>query len=210
LKTISDKYRLLLLLSISIHVAASGQSKSGIENYKYMGNKMNYTWAPVVHNLTDRGMYTEMRYNYEELKTASLYVGKNFNSSGNIGSSFTPAAGIVVGKYTGASLALNTELSYRNVFFNSQAQYTVSADKTASNFYYNWSDLYYMSTPWLFTGVTMQQTGLYNTTMRTETGVLMGFTRGKWTVPVYLFNVLNDQKYFIVGINVEWEKINKK
>jgi len=67
-----------------------------------------------------------------------------------------------------------------------------------------------MSLPWLFTGFTMQQTGMYNTTMKTEAGLLMGFTKGKWTIPVYLFNVLNDQKYFVIGINVEWEKINKK
>jgi len=51
---------------------------------------------------------------------------------------------------------------------------------------------------------------MYNTTMKTEAGLLMGFTKGKWTIPVYLFNVLNDQKYFVIGINVEWEKINKK
>jgi len=210
LKTIHRKYWLLYLMTLSINVLVSGQSKSGIENYNYMGNKINYTWAPVVHNLTDKGMYTEMRYNYEELKTASLYLGKSFNANGSIESSFTPAAGIVVGKYTGASMALNTEVSYRNIFFNSQAQYTISAEKTSNNFYYNWSDLYYMSLPWLFTGFTMQQTGMYNTTMKTEAGLLMGFTKGKWTIPVYLFNVLNDQKYFVIGINVEWEKINKK
>jgi len=201
---------LFSLVTASINILVCGQSKSGFENYNYMGNKINYTWAPVVHNLTEKGMYTEMRYNYEELKTASLYLGKIFNTKGDIESSFTPAAGIVVGKYTGASMALNTELSYRNIFFNSQAQYTISAEKTASNFYYNWSDLYYMSLPWLFTGLTMQQTGVYNTAMKTETGLLMGVTRGKWTIPVYLFNVLNDQKYFIVGINMEWEKIKKK
>ena len=116
LKTIHRKYWLLYLMTLSINVLVSGQSKSGIENYNYMGNKINYTWAPVVHNLTDKGMYTEMRYNYEELKTASLYLGKSFNANGSIESSFTPAAGIVVGKYTGASMALNTELSYRNIF----------------------------------------------------------------------------------------------
>ena len=197
-------------MTFCINCLVSGQAKSGIENYHYMGNNINYTWAPVVHNLTEKGMYTEMRYNYEEARTASLYLGKIFNTNGDIGTSFTPAAGIVVGKYTGASVALNTELSYRNVFFNSQAQYTISAQKTTNNFYFNWSDLYYMSTPWLFTGVAMQQTGVYNTALKTETGVLMGFTKGKWTIPVYLFNVLNDQKYFIVGVNVEWEKINKK
>lgn len=193
-----------------MNTLSSGQSKSGIENYHYMGKRMNYIWAPVVHNLTEKGMYTEMRYNYEELNTASLYVGKKFNAKGTLESSFTPAAGIVAGRYTGASVALNTELSYKNIFFNSQAQYTVSADRTADNFYYNWSDLYYMSLPWLFTGITMQQTGLCNNAMKTQTGLLMGVTKGKWTVPVYMFNVLNDQKYFIVGINVEWEKINKK
>jgi hypothetical protein len=210
LETINKKYCLFFLVTAVISFSALGQSKSGIENYHYMGNKINYTWAPVVHNLSEKGMYTEMRYNYEELKTASLYVGRVFNTSGAIESSFTPAAGIVVGRYTGASVALNTELSYRNIFFNSQAQYTVSAERTADNFYFNWSDLYYMSLPWLFTGLSMQQTGLCNTAMKTETGVLMGFSKGKWRVPLYLFNVMNDQKYFIVGLNVEWERINKK
>jgi hypothetical protein len=55
----------------------------------------------------------------------------------------------------------------------------------------------------------MQQTALCSVP-KTETGLLMGFTKGKWTVPVYLFNPLHDQKYFIIGLNVEWEKANKK
>jgi hypothetical protein len=209
LKTINNKYNLFLLLATGINLLSSGQSKSGIENYHYMGKQMNYIWAPVIHNVTDKGIYSEMRYNYEALNTASLYVGKIFSTKGVVESSFTPTAGIVGGRYTGASVALNTQLNYRNIFFNSQAQYTVSADRTADNFYFNWSDLYYKMLPWLMTGISMQQTGLINNALKTQTGVMMGVTKGRWSIPLYLFNVLNDQKYFIVGINVEWERIKK-
>ena len=46
--------------------------------------------------------------------------------------------------------------------------------------------------------------------MKTEAGVLVGFIKNKWTMPVYLFNPLSKEKYFIVGINLEWEENNKK
>jgi len=200
----------ILLVMTGMNAWVSGQAKSGIENYHYMGNNIDYVWTPVVHHVTEKGMYAEMRYNYEELRTGSVYFGKTFSPKGTVESSFTPSLGIVAGNYTGASLALNTGLNYKNIFFNSQAQYTVSAEKTGNNFYYNWSDLYYQSLPWLFTGVTMQQTLLYNTGLKMETGVLMGFRRGRWTIPVYLFNVLNEKKYFVIGMNVEWEKIKKR
>lgn len=175
-----------------------------------MGNTINYTWVPVIHHLSKKGVYSEFRYNYEEAGAASVYIGKNLVTKGIIESSVTPAAGIVFGKYTGGSLALNTSLSYKNFFFCSQSQYTVSADSRANNFLYNWSELYYQNLPWLYSGFTVQQTKYCKEEMRTEAGVLVGFIKNKWTIPVYLFDPLSKEKYFIIGINLEWEENNKK
>jgi len=175
-----------------------------------MGNTINYIWVPVIHHLGKHGVYSEFRYNYEEAGAASVYIGKNFVSKGTIESSVTPAAGVVFGKYTGGSLALNSSFSYKKFSFCSQSQYTICAGNKTSNFFYNWSDLYYQELQWLYTGFAIQQTKYRLNGMKTEAGVLAGFIVNKWTVPVYLFNPLSQEKYFIIGINLEWGENNKK
>jgi hypothetical protein len=210
LKQPALKYSLVLLLFAGACNLVSGQSKNGIENYNFMGNTINYTWVPVIHHVSKQGVYSEFRYNYEEAGAASIYVGKTFVTQGIIESSVTPAAGVVFGNYTGGSLALNTSFSYKSYSFCSQSQYTLCGGNRTRNFIYNWSDLYYQNLPWLYSGFTMQQTKNYNEEMKMEAGVLVGFTKNKWTIPVYLFNPLSSKKYFIIGINLEWEELSKK
>ncbi|MCW3118863.1 MAG: hypothetical protein JWM28_2945 [Chitinophagaceae bacterium] len=194
---------------ISIHNTSFEQSKTGIENYQYMADRSVLNLVALVHHTTKKNLYTELRYNYEDLNTVSVYVGKTLFIKGNSDFSFSPMAGLVMGKYTGGSLAMNTDFEYKKIFFSSQAQYTISNDDKANSFFYNWSELLYYTRPWFFTGITIQQTWLCEIKMKTVTGLLAGFKKNKWSIPVYLFRPLDREKYVVIGINIEWEQ-NKK
>ena len=209
MKTVSKKYKLFLLLSLSIYNTTFGQSKTGVENYQSMVDRSAINLVYVIHHSTKKNVYTELRYNYEDLNTVSGYIGKTLEINGNSNFSVSPMAGLVVGNYTGGSLAMNTDFEYKKIYFSSQAQYTINKDDETNNFFYNWSELAYYTLPWLYTGVTLQQTWLPETKMKTVPGILAGFKKNRWSVPVYLFNPAGKERYFIIGVNIEWEHQNK-
>ena len=49
------------------------QAKSGIENYNLLSQGKEYVWMPVAHYQSTKGIYAELRYNYEDVQTFSLY-----------------------------------------------------------------------------------------------------------------------------------------
>jgi hypothetical protein len=183
---------------------AAAQSKSGIENYNFLSSREAYVWMPLVHHVSKKGVYTELRYNYEAVNAASLYLGKSFTKEGTIKYTLTPMLGLVMGSYNGGSLALNMELEHKKTFVSMQTQYTVSSDDVKDNFFFNWTEIGYQPLKWLYAGVSTQQTVQYGGDVQSEYGILTGFVIKKFTIPVYVFNPLNKNRNFIIGINTEW------
>ncbi len=194
---------ILLILCLFCNTSFS-QTKMGVENYNFLNRKMEYIWMPVVHHQTKKGFYTELRYNYEDIKTGSLYFGRSFAGGKNLEFDIIPMLGIVVGKYNGASAAVNIELEYKNLFLSIHPQYTINKDKDADTFYFNWSELAYQPLKFMYAGVSVQQTKLYKTAMENEYGLLLCFVAKKYSFPVYLFSPFRKDQNFIVGVNMEW------
>src|SRR5690349_20319809 len=90
------------------------QAKGGMENYNFLRQGQAYTWMPVMHYQTQKGVYAELRYNYEELRTLSLFGGKTITIGHGKSMSLTPMIGFSTGDFTGASLAVNTEFELKD------------------------------------------------------------------------------------------------
>ncbi len=198
------KNLLIIIWVFTTQLNATAQSKNGIENYNLLSKQAPYVWMPIVHYRAKKGFYTEARYNYEELRTGSVYMGKSFSKEGNISYTVTPMGGIVFGDFNGGSIALNFDAEYKKYFFSMQTQYTISKDDASKNFYFNWSEVGINATDWLFTGISSQFTKLKNQQSSPEFGVLVGLSIGKLSIPVYIFNPFNNSRNFTVGINAEW------
>ena len=183
---------------------AVAQAKNGIENYNFLSSKEAYVWMPVIHHVSKKGVYTELRYNYEELKTASFYLGKTFTKDSKLSYTITPMMGIIAGKFNGGAPAINIDMEYKKTFFSMQTQYAISSDDKSNNFFFNWTEVAYQPVKWFYTGVSMQQTKIYKSAGESEYGILAAFVIKKITIPVYIFNPLNENRNFIVGINTEW------
>ena len=183
---------------------AFSQPKTGLESYNYLRSGKESVWMPVVHHLTGKGIYTEMRYNYEELGTVSLYGGRSFNGEGKLSYDITPMLGAVIGKYNGGSVAMNIDLGYKKIEVSTQAQYTVNTDSHTDNFFFNWSEFTYQPLKWMSAGLSIQQTKLYKTNLKSEYGLLACFSVKNFSLPVYLFSPFRNEQNIIVGINVEW------
>jgi hypothetical protein len=188
---------------------AFSQAKTGFENYNFLGQGQEYVWMPVVHYQAKKGFYTELRYNYEDFQTLSLYGGKTFGGGDHLQYSFTPMVGISTGKFKGISFAMNTETEWKNFYVSSQTQYSKGIQKNSNDFFFNWSELGYTISRNFFGGVALQFTREGGTN-DPEPGFLAGLNLGNISIPVYLFRPFNQGRYFIVGLNYEFDFKNKK
>ena len=200
---------LIILIILSAQLVAFSQPAISVEQYSFLGGGQNSLLAPVAHYQTPKKWYAEARYNYEDIQTFSLYAGRVFSGKDNISWSLTPMIGGMAGKLNGGSFGLNTALSYGKLNFSSEAQYSVSAATRQDNFFYNWSELWYEPFNWMYTGVALQHTRMFASNSLVDPGVLLGFSYKQWSFPFYSFNPQSSLRYFVVGINWEWQQ-NKK
>jgi hypothetical protein len=193
-----------ILITVLFHPLLQAQSKAGIEQYQYLGKSGENTILPILHFEGAKGWYAEARYNYDELKTFSLYVGKSFSGGNDLSWSFTPMIGYAVGNLRAGSLGLNIDLEQAGFFLSAQSQFTVALDKENTNFFYNWSELGYSVTDHFFAGLTMQFTR-QSQISDIEPGVLAGIGFKNISFPVYMFSPFsNANRYFVVGMNYEF------
>jgi len=198
------KNLLIIIWSILMQLSCTAQTKTGIENYNLKSANEPYLWMPIIHRTGKKGLHTEFRYNYEERKTASVYIGKNFKRDSTLSYSITPMLGWVFGKFNGGSVALNADADYKKFFVSVQTQYTASKDGAAKNFFYTWAETGYQPVDWFYTGVSTQLTKVHEEKDVAEFGLLVGFKIKKITVPVYVFSPFGKGRNFIIGINIEW------
>lgn len=164
---------------------------------------------PVVHYQSGKGIYAELRYNYEDVNTVSLFCGKTIAGGNNLRYSLSPMAGFSAGQYTGTGLACNAEAACGNFFVSSQLQYCKALKKECTNFFFSWSEAGYSFLKIFFAGAALQYT-LQAGLQAGEPGLLAGFNFGNISVPFYLFNPFRADQYLVIGINYEYHlKKNK-
>ncbi|WP_419801412.1 hypothetical protein [Mucilaginibacter sp.] len=206
------KKRLLLATTIlcGLWHNLPAQSRAGVEQYYYMGNYQTFAFVPVVYYQSAKKWYAEGRFNYEALNTMALYGGKTFDKTGVISYTASPLLGIVLGEMNGGSVGLNLEADYHRLSFNTQSQYTFSAQQRTNNFVYSWSDLTYRVSGRFAAGASLQQTKLYHVNGAFDTGILLKPAYKSWAFPLYLFRPESKERYFVLGINYEWENNHAK
>ncbi len=193
------------MISVLIYHTAICQSCIGFEQYYYTGERTGPALVSRIYGQNDRQWYGELRYNYEGKQTGSLYAGKKFSKDDDLSYSFTPIAGLVMGKLKGGSAGINIALNGKHIYFSSVSQYTVSSDDRRSNFFFNWAELGYQLSERLYAGLALQQTCPYKTSIKWETGIQMGFSFKHFTIPFYSFSPWSDKRYFVLGVSAEWK-----
>jgi hypothetical protein len=190
------------LLFFMIFMVIDVLAQVGFEQYVYLNDKKMMALVPIFSYEARNHTYVEARYNYEEHKTFSLYLGRVFSGEDKLSYWVTPMLGGVIGKFKGGSAGVNAVVEYKKIFFSTQSQYTHSFQELNPDFFFAWSDLGYQPWEWFYVGLSAQQTYLPQTMcLLVETGVVLGFTAGKWTFPAYYFSPISDNQYFVLGIN---------
>jgi hypothetical protein len=158
----------------------------------YSGPQQTFLVNPVL-TADHKWLHLEARYNDENLRTTSLWVGYNFvhghGPDDNWEFDVTPLVGGVFGRTDGIAPGCEVLLSYRQkVELSINNEYIFDTTTKSGNFYYSWPQLTYSPMKWLHVGAVAQHTAAYHASVSIQRGFLVGFSRKKWEFTAYAFD----------------------
>ena len=151
----------------------------------------------------DRGwLHLEARYNYEDMKTGSAWLGYNFSGGQTLSWELTPMIGAVVGNTDGVAPGYKGLLSWKAVQFYTEGEYVFAAGESGPSFFYSWSELTVAPTGWFRAGLVEQRTHVSQSEREINLGILVGFTRGAWDVAAYAFHTDDARPGIVLAASV--------
>jgi len=136
--------------------------------------------------VADRGwLHLEARYNYEAIKTGSLWLGYNFSFGKKLAFEVTPMFGGVFGDITGIAPGYTVSISYEPIEFSTQGEYFFDAEDRSENFFYSWSELSCAPVTWFRAGIVVERTKAFGSTSDIRPGPLVGFKYKKVDFTTY-------------------------
>ncbi len=148
-------------------------------------------------------LHLEARYNYENLRTGSLWVGYNFSAGKKLVLEVTPMIGGVFGRTNGIAPGCEASLTYKKVELSISNEYVFDTTHKSGNFYYSWPQLTYSPTNWLRLGAVAQHLKAFQTSLDVQRGFLVGVSHKQWEFTTYVFNpeTGNPTVVLEVGVN---------
>lgn len=146
----------------------------------------------------------EVRYNYEDLNTVSFWAGYNLDFPGELSIKAVPIAGFSLGNSTGFMPGLNLDLNYGIAGFSSQLEYFFDTENKNPDFFYAWSELTIQPLDWLYGGVALQRTKVYETESEVQIGIFTGFSYSDFYSTFYFFNPDKSDMAMVLALGVEF------
>jgi hypothetical protein len=151
----------------------------------------------------DRGwLHLEGRYNYEDLRTGSAWIGYNISGGDTLAWEVTPMIGGVFGRTDGIAPGGKGSLSWWKLEFYSEGEYVFDAGDSSNSFFYNWSELTIAPVDWLRAGMVTQRTRVYQTERDIQRGFLVGFSYKALSLTTYVFNPDDSKPVVVLGAGV--------
>jgi hypothetical protein len=133
-------------------------------------------------------LHLEARYNYENLRTGSVWIGRNFSAGKKLVLNVTPMMGGIFGRTNGIAPGCVASLSYKRAELSISSEYVFDLSDKDDNFYYSWPELTYAPTDWLRVGLVAQHTKPFKTELDVQRGFLVGFSHKHAEFTAYIFN----------------------
>jgi hypothetical protein len=151
----------------------------------------------------DRGwLHLEGRYNYEDMRTGSAWVGYNFSGGDMLAWEVTPMIGGVFGGTDGIAPGAKASLSWWKLELYSEGEYVFDLGESSDSFFYNWSELTIAPVSWFRAGMVTQRTRVYESDRDIQRGLLAGFSYKALSVTTYVFNPDDSQPIVVLGAAV--------
>ena len=134
-------------------------------------------------------LHLEARYNNENLRTGSVWVGYNFTAGKKLVLDVTPMIGGVFGRTTGIAPGCEASLTYKRLEVSITNEYVFDTKSKSGDFYNTWPQLTYSPRDWLQVGLVASRTRAFQTSLDVQRGFLVGVTHKNWESTVFVFNV---------------------
>ncbi|HSE41385.1 MAG TPA: hypothetical protein VLH08_11535 [Acidobacteriota bacterium] len=187
-----------LLLAIPVFAQDENSWEFGLEANFYKLSDRTYL-NPVI-SADKNQFHVEARYNYEDLNTGSLFGGYNLSGGDALEFSVTPIVGAVFGNSDGIAPGFLIDLNYGRFSFSSEGEYFFSSDGKESNFFYSWSELFYSPADWIWFGMAGQRTRAYETDLKIQRGIALGFGKENFAITGYIMNIGWDDVFGVVSV----------
>ncbi len=149
-------------------------------------------------------VHLEARYNYEALKTASTFVGWNFEFGETVKLELTPIVGCMFGDVGGPILGLELAVGWGPLSFSSQLESVWDVQEGTGGFVYVWSELDVRPWEWLRAGMVVQRTRVFHTAREVVLGPLLGVNFWKLDLTAYWFQPGGIDQFFVAAIGVSF------
>jgi hypothetical protein len=135
-----------------------------------------------------RWLHLEARYNSEDFRTGSAWIGYNFAAGKNLVLNVTPMIGGVFGRTNGVAPGCEASLTYKKLQGSISNEF-VFATGRSSSYYYNWPQFTYSPVDWLQLGLVAQRTKTYQTSLDTQLGFFVGVSHKNMEITSYVFDL---------------------
>jgi hypothetical protein len=149
----------------------------------------------------DRGrLHLEARYDYEDLRTGSLFVGWRYQTGDQAKLGLVPVLGAVVGRTAGIAPGLLLDLSWGRFALHTESEYVLAT--RASSFFYAWSELGVTLGP-VEAGLVVQRTRIVQTPREVALGPWVRATWGPAALSLYLFDPFDPERFVVAAVSLE-------
>lgn len=153
----------------------------------------------------DKGkLHLEARYNYEDLKTVSAWIGYNISGGEEFEYLITPMVGGAFGRTNGIATGLEFTFGLIGFELYSESEYLFDFESKENNFFYNWTDFTYSPLDWLWFGISGQLTKVYETELETDRGLLLGVAHQNFEFTGYYYKAFTDDAFFMLALTAEF------
>lgn len=149
-------------------------------------------------------LHLEARYNYENLDTASVWIGWQFDADGALAAEITPMVGGVFGDTKGVAPGYKGSLTWRKLELYSESEYLFDTGNSSDSFFYNWSELTLAPLEWFRFGAVVQRTRAYKADRDIQRGLLIGLSYRSVDLTAYVFNPDEHKPLLVIALGVKF------
>lgn len=202
------KIMLLVVFVTTVTQFISAQETNNIVSKKWEFNSDNYLYIlpmesfflPVIR-ADYAHLHLEARYNYEDMKTASLWAGYNFSGGNEFEYLITPMFGASFGNTDGIAPGLEMEFNFKGLTLYTESELLFDLEAKEDSYFYNWADFTYAPEDWIWFGISGQRTRTYDTELEYQRGIIIGGGGENWECNGYLYNMGSTEPFFILGFS---------
>lgn len=148
-----------------------------------------------------RSWHFEGRYNYEDVETASVWLGWNLSYGSTVTLDLTPMAALVVGTVNGVAPGVELTLSWKELTFYDEMELVVPFNGDPS-YFVSWSTATWWFSDVLQPGFTVQRFRVFEGEREVDWGLALASEFGRLSTGVYAFAPFGASPFW--QLSAEW------